>query len=88
MQNAARIGDATAHGGVLCSGSGNVYINGQPAAMAGASVAPCAIGHGAAPVASGSGTVFINGMPAARLGDVTGCGAVVVCGSPSVFIGS
>lgn len=87
MQNAARVGDATAHGGALSSGSGNVFINGLPAAMMGASVAPCAIGHGAAPVASGSGTVFINGLPAARLGDVTGCGAAVVSGSGDVYIG-
>ncbi|URQ60453.1 PAAR domain-containing protein [Pantoea alhagi] len=87
MQNAGRIGDATSHGGALCSGSGSVYINGLPAAIAGASVAPCALGHGAAPVASGSGTVFINGLPAARLGDVTGCGAVVVSGSADVYIG-
>ena len=87
MQNAARVGDATAHGGCLCSGSGDVFINGLPAGMMGASVAPCAIGHGAAPVASGSGSVFPNGRPAARLGDVTGCGAVIVSGSGDVFIG-
>ncbi|MBS1203475.1 MAG: hypothetical protein H6R25_374 [Proteobacteria bacterium] len=87
MQNAARVGDATAHGGALCSGSGNVYINGIPAAMMGVSIAPCALLHGAAPVATGSGSVFINGSPAARLGDVTGCGAVVVTGSCDVYIG-
>ncbi|MTD38227.1 hypothetical protein GIX45_06160 [Erwinia sp. CPCC 100877] len=87
MQPAARVGDATAHGGALCSGSGNVFIDNLPAAMVGASVAPCALGHGAAPVASGSGSVFINCLPAARLGDVTGCGAVVVSGSGDVLIG-
>ncbi|SCC69194.1 PAAR domain-containing protein [Kosakonia oryziphila] len=87
MQNAARIGDATAHGGALCSGSGSVYINGIPAAMMGVSIAPCALLHGAAPVATGSGSVFINGSPAARLGDVTGCGAVIVTGSGDVYIG-
>ncbi|HAT8012024.1 PAAR domain-containing protein [Citrobacter rodentium] len=87
MQNAARVGDATSHGGALCSGSGNVYVNGIPAAMVGVSIAPCALFHGAAPVAVGSGTVFINGVPAARLGDVTGCGAAVVTGSADVYIG-
>lgn len=87
MQNAARVGDATAHGGALCSGSGNVYVNGIPAAMVGVSIASCALLHGAAPVAVGSGTVFINGVPAARLGDVTGCGAAVVTGSGDVYIG-
>ncbi|MGY8619824.1 PAAR domain-containing protein [Pantoea agglomerans] len=87
MQNAGRTGDATAHGGVLCGGSGDVYINGFPAVMAGVSVAPCALGHGAAPIATGSGSVFINGLPAARRGDATGCGAVVATGSGDVYIG-
>lgn len=87
MQNAARVGDATAHGGAIVSGSGNVLINGQPAALLGVSIAPCAVGHGAAPVATGSGSVFINGVPVARLGDVTGCGAPLVSGSADVFIG-
>lgn len=87
-QNAARLGDATGHGGALVSGSGNVFINGLAAGVVGVSVAPCALLHGAAPVACGSGTVFINGSPAARLGDVTGCGAPIVSGSGDVFIGN
>ncbi|KLG05272.1 PAAR motif protein [Enterobacter cloacae subsp. cloacae] len=87
MQNAARVGDVTAHGGALCSGSGDVCINGIPAAMVGVSIAPCALLHGAAPVATGSTSVYINGLPAARLGDLTGCGAAVVTGSGDVYIG-
>ncbi|MGQ8775478.1 PAAR domain-containing protein [Serratia sp. NA_112.1] len=86
MQNAGRVGDVTAHGGVICSGSGDVYINCQPAAMVCASVALCAF-HCAAPVVTGSCSVFINGFSAARLGDVTGCGAIVVTGSCDVYIG-
>ncbi|MCT4715778.1 PAAR domain-containing protein [Enterobacteriaceae bacterium H18W14] len=88
MQNAGRVGDITTHGGAICTGSGDVFINGLPAAMAAASIAPCALGHGAAPIATGSCSVFINGFPAARLGDVTGCGAVVATGSCDVYIGS
>ncbi|KAB8305869.1 hypothetical protein EH228_19240 [Erwinia endophytica] len=87
-QNAARLGDATGHGGALVSGSGNVFINGLAAGAVGISIAPCALLHGAAPVACGSGSVFINGNPAARLGDVTGCGAPIVSGSGDVFIGN
>lgn len=87
-QNAARLGDATGHGGVLVSGLGNVFINNLPAGAVGISVATCSLLHGAAPVACGSGTVFINGAPAARIGDVTGCGAPIACGSPNVFIGN
>ncbi|MGE9553398.1 PAAR domain-containing protein [Erwinia amylovora] len=86
-QPAARLGDATGHGGALVSGSGNVFINGLAAGAVGLSVAPCALLHGAAPVACGSGSVFINGCPAARLGDVTGCGAPICSGSGDVFIG-
>ncbi|OON40179.1 hypothetical protein BTJ39_09795 [Izhakiella australiensis] len=87
MQPAARLGDASSHGGAIVSGSGNVFINSQPAAIAGVSVATCALLHGAASIACGSGTVFINEQPAARLGDATGCGAAITCGSGNVFIG-
>lgn len=86
MQPAARVGDAICHGGAIASGSGNVLINDLPAALCGMSAAPCGL-HGGACVASGSATVFINGQPAARLGDVTGCGSAIVCGSGDVLIG-
>ncbi|WP_431224281.1 PAAR domain-containing protein [Serratia sp. L9] len=86
MQPAARVGDAISHGGAITSGSGDVFTNSIPAAMVGMSVAACSL-HGGSPVATGSGTVFINSLPAARVGDVTGCGASIVCGSGNVFIG-
>ncbi len=87
MQKAARVGDATNHGGTISSGSGDVYINGIPAAMVNKSVASCAQGHGTTPVVRGSGTVFINNLPAARVDDVTGCGAAIKAGSNDVSIG-
>jgi len=83
---AARLGDAIAHGGAIVSGSGDVFTNSCSAAAVGLSAAACAL-HGGAPVATGSGSVFINNCNAARLGDVTGCGAVVVSGSGDVNIG-
>lgn len=86
MQNAARVSDAVCHGGAIVSGSGNTTVNSCNAALTGGSVATCAL-HGAAPVASGSGSVFINSCNAARLGDVCGCGSVVVSGSGNVYIG-
>lgn len=85
MQNAGRVGDAISHGGAVTSGSGNVLINNQPAAMAG-SAASCSI-HGGSSVACGSGSVFINGAPAARMSDTTGCGAAISSGSGNVLIG-
>jgi uncharacterized Zn-binding protein involved in type VI secretion len=43
--------------------------------------------HPPNPVAAGSTSVMIGGMPAARVGDVCGCGAVIVSGLPTVIIG-
>jgi len=51
--------------------SGDVFINGQPAATVGSITTErdncCGSSQGS--VAVGSGSVFINGKPAARLGD-------------------
>lgn len=87
MLNAARVSEITTHGGTIISGASTVFINGQPAAISGGSIATCAATHAAASVCSGSGQVFIEGFPAARAGDVTGCGAVIASGSGNVFIG-
>jgi uncharacterized Zn-binding protein involved in type VI secretion len=43
--------------------------------------------HPPTPIAKGSATVLIGGRPAARLGDLTGCGAPIVMGNPTVLIG-
>ncbi len=87
MQNGARVADSSSHGGCIANGAVSVFINGLPAALAGVSVVSCAATHGAAPVACGSSAVFIEGCQAARLGDITGCGAVIISGSGNVFIG-
>ncbi len=72
--------------------SGDVFINGMPAATAGSTTTErdscCGSSQGA--VAVGSGTVFVNGRPAARQGDAlnahNGSGAVAA-GSTDVIIG-
>lgn len=72
--------------------SGDVNINGQPAATVGSTTteldACCGSNSGA--VAAGSGSVFINGKPAARLGDAlaphSGTGSIS-SGSSDVLIG-
>ena len=87
MLSAARLGDVTTHGGAIVNGAGNVFINGLPAALALISIATCAATHGAAPIVTGSGSVFIQGVQAVRIGDISGCGAVVGSGSGNVFIG-
>ncbi len=68
MPAAARLGDPVGDGDTIAAGSGNVMINGMPAARVGDTTA----GHGCFPptiIQSGSSTVFINGVPAARVGD-------------------
>ncbi len=88
MANASRVGDNT-----LCieeglpiirqiaQGSGNVSIEGSPAARLGdATTHPCAI-------AGGSSTVFINGRPAARVSDAVSCGGEIIGGAATVSIG-
>lgn len=62
-------------GGTILTGSGNVLINGAPAALNGASVQ----GHGdsphnAASMIASTGTVFINGIAVVRAGDLATCG--------------
>ena len=93
-QPAARLGDATAHGGVVTSGNPTVLINGQPtAALGDLHVCPmCSPGpHVGGPVVMGAPTVLIGGKPAARVGDTCTCAApapdVIVSGSPNVLIG-
>lgn len=79
--------------GEISSGcSGDVLINGMPAATVGSVTTErdscCGSSKGA--VAAGSSTVFINGKPAARQGDAlaphSGSGKISA-GSPDVFIG-
>ncbi|MCV6610764.1 MAG: PAAR domain-containing protein [Amphritea sp.] len=95
MAKAARLGDTcSAHGCFpptpVTSGSGNVLINGLPAARVSDSAAPHGCGkcppHGRS-IAAGSATVFINGRPAARVGDTISCGGNVATGSDNVLIG-
>ncbi|KPF97707.1 hypothetical protein IP86_13020 [Rhodopseudomonas sp. AAP120] len=65
--------------GVITSGSGNVTVNGKPAARAGDTTSDGSI-------VEGSSNVFINGKPAAVMGGKTTCGGAVVGGGPNVFI--
>ncbi|MBX8556125.1 PAAR domain-containing protein [Pseudomonas cichorii] len=42
--------------------------------------------HGLPPIVSASPNVFVNGLPVARVGDKSGCGAVIVSGIPNILI--
>jgi uncharacterized Zn-binding protein involved in type VI secretion len=91
MPPAARVGDATTHGGTLLPpGIPKVLIGGQPAACA-PNPHACPITapppHAVTPTSPGSVRVLINGMPALRVGDAAGCGAVIVGGFPRALFG-
>lgn len=95
MFPAARITDSFSDGDAIAIGSGNVFINGLPAAK----FASLTTGEGCFPptvITSGSGSVFINGIPAVRLTDskqlhccpgVSCHGGSVSTGSGNVFFG-
>ncbi|HSB71330.1 MAG TPA: PAAR domain-containing protein [Candidatus Methylomirabilis sp.] len=92
---AARMGDSTAHGGVVLAGAPTVLIGGQPAARMGDMhicplVNPGPVPHVGGPITLGSATVLIGGQPAARMGDMAVCTGppdMVASGCPTVLIG-
>ena len=95
---AARVGDSTAHGGVI-SGPGcpTVLIGGMPAATMGdMHVCPMVtpgtppIPHVGGSITLGSTGVFIGGKPAARMGDMAVCigpPSSILLGCMTVLIG-
>jgi len=97
MPPAARMGDPTAHGGVITVGFPQVLIGGQPAARVGDMHTCPLVTPGVPPVphvggpitGPGSPTVLIGGMPAARMGDsctCTGPPDSIAAGFPTVMI--
>ena len=93
-QPAARMGDATSHGGVITVGFPMVLIGGQPAARMGdMHTCPMVTGvvpHVGGPIIKGSATVLIGGQPAARMGDQATCTGppdTIAVGLPTVLIG-
>lgn len=92
---AARLGDSTAHGGVIVSGFPTVLIAGQPAARVG-DMHTCPLVNGVVPhvggpiIGPGAPTVLIGGMPAARTTDMATCVGppdTILAGAPTVLIG-
>lgn len=86
MPFAARIGDMTAHGGVITVGCPTVLIGGMPAArVTDMHVCPMVTGvvpHVGGPILPpGSPTVLIGMLPAARASDMATC-----VGPPDVII--
>ena len=95
MHPAARVGDPHTcplsdgpkphvGGPILPAGVPTVFIEGRPAAAAGAM---CACAGPPDTIAGGSATVFVGGKPAARLGDATVHGGAITGGAATVRIG-
>lgn len=83
MPRVVRIGDPGSHGGVVVTGSPDVYVNGLKVARVG-DIYACPI-HGANPIVSGSPDTYANDSNVARVGDTTACGATLVDGSPDTY---
>ncbi len=81
----------TSHPGLVITGCATVLIGGLPAARRGDDhtclLPPLAGPHPPNKVIAGSATVLIGGLGAARQGDLTGCGASILVGVPTVQIG-
>lgn len=95
-QPAARMGDMTAHGGVIVLGCPTVLIGGVPSArITDMHTCPMVTGivpHVGGPILPpGSPTVLIGGLPAARVGDMATCvgppDSIIPPGCPTVLIG-
>ncbi len=93
-QPAARLGDLTAHGGVITTGFPTVFIGGRPAArITDMHTCPLADGpkpHVGGPIITGSPTVLVGGLPLARVGDKATCVGpvdVIVTGAWTVLVG-
>jgi uncharacterized Zn-binding protein involved in type VI secretion len=94
---AARLGDSTAHGGVIMAGAPNVLIGGAPAARMGDMHVCPMMNPGVPPpphigqqIIMGSPTVLIGGQMAARVGDPVMCSGPpdsIMMGCPTVLIG-
>jgi uncharacterized Zn-binding protein involved in type VI secretion len=96
MGPAARVGDTTAHGGVVVGpGVATVLIANMPAAVVGDMQTcpqpfPNGAPHVGGPLSKGSATVLIQGRPAVRVIDPQVCAGIpvmVLVGAPTVLIG-
>jgi uncharacterized Zn-binding protein involved in type VI secretion len=92
---AARMGDSTAHGGVIVGGFPLVLIGGQPAArLTDMHTCPMVTGivpHVGGPITGpGAPLVLIGGLPAARVTDMATCVGppdTIAAGCATVLIG-
>ena len=73
------LGDSTTHGGTVVGASGETDTGQRRVARVGDSVACPIPGHGVNPIVTGDSTTIVDGQPVARHGDMTACGATLIC---------
>lgn len=79
-----RLGDVSSHGGAIVTASPNTLANSLGVARTG-DLLDCPI-HGPSPLI-GTSPVLVNGALSVKVGDTAACGAVMIAGSPTVFVG-
>ncbi len=84
MLPVAIAGFPTSHGGMITPTASHTFVSGSLVLRVGDMHACPLRGHGTTPVVTGSPTFTVEGKPAAHVGSVTGCGAQIVTGSPTV----
>lgn len=84
MRNACRFGDLISHGGKVITSSDNVFTNNRGATRL-YDLVDCDI-HGINSIVTSSNNVFVNGRGRVRIDDICQCGAIIVTGSPNVFV--
>lgn len=73
-------------GGLIVTGSPNVFVNGASVVRISDTVAPHG-DHSTAVMVTGSSKVFVNGLGICRVGDQASCGDYGTGGSPNTFAG-
>jgi len=73
-------------GGLLSTGSPNVFINGASVVRIGDTVNQHG-DHSTSAMITGSSKVFVNGVGICRAGDMASCGDYGTGGSPNTFAG-
>ena len=86
MGNVVRLGDGSSHGGTMVSAGTTVLVNGVPMCVSGDSHS-CPIPYHGVTSVTGTSSVESGGKAVIKTGDVAGCGASVISGSPNVTFG-
>lgn len=77
MNEIARLGDTTDHGGIILNAIPNTNLNGKSIAGK-ANMVFCPLCKGEFPIIEGSDTYRVNGVPVALNGMKTACGASLI----------